>query len=378
MVKRAGIEARLAQMFMVGLPGPELGKPTEDFLAEYQPGGIIYFAHNYERPALIAELSETVQETRGRGNQAELPLFIAVDHEGGRVQRFLKPFTHFPEPAALGEIDSPKLAFMVAEVMARELRAVGVNLDFFPLCDINTRPSNPVIGRRSFGADGELVSRMASAMVRGFMANRVIACAKHFPGHGDTTVDSHFDLPKVNMPWPELMKRELKPFARVIKSRVDMIMTAHILNQALDPLYPATLSFSTITNCLRKELRYGKLVITDDLTMDAVAKHFGEEDSIALAINAGCDILLYRTEEKGRQAMDLAFKFLASGRISAEQVEAAYLRIKEVKERMLFPHRAPVMEDIGKVIGCDAHQEILRMVLDKQKPVGGPLRPEEG
>lgn len=370
MAKRSEIEYKLAQMFVLGVPGTELSPASKEFLTDYQPGGIIYFAANYETPALVAEMSETIQDTRDM--QRNLPLFISVDHEGGRVQRFRKPFTHFPEPVEIGEIGSPKLAFMVAEVMAKELRAVGVNVDYHPLADIHTRASNPVIGRRAFGMDDELVSRMASAMVRGFVANKVIACAKHFPGHGDTTVDSHFDLPKVDVPWDELMKRELKPFVRTIRSRVDMIMTAHILNHALDPIYPATLSYSTITNGLRKELRYQRLVVTDDMQMDAVAKHFGEDDMIALAINAGCDILLYRHEEKGRKAMDTAFRFLAEGRITAEQVEAAYARIKEVKERMLLPYQRPDMEGLS-IIGCEAHQEVLRMVKEKRKPSGAEL-----
>lgn len=370
MAKRTEIEAKLAQMFIVGVPGTELSPASKEFLESYQPGGIIYFAQNYETPALVAEMSDSIQDTRDR--QRNLPLFISVDHEGGRVQRFRKPFTHFPEPVEIGDIGSPKLAFLVAEVMAKELKAVGVNVDFHPLCDIHTRASNPVIGRRAFGMDDELVSRMASAMVRGFVANKVIACAKHFPGHGDTTVDSHYELPRVNEPWDKLMARELKPFVRTIRSRVDMIMTAHILNEALDPVYPATLSYSTITNGLRKELRYNRLVVTDDMQMDAVAKHFGEEDMIALAINAGCDILLYRHEEKGRKAMDIAFKFLQSGRISADQVEAAYARIKDVKERMLLPYGQVVMDGL-KTIGCEAHQEVLRMVRDKQKPGGAEL-----
>ncbi len=370
MAKRSELEQKLAQMFLVGVPGTELSPASREFLQDYQPGGIIYFAQNYETPALVAEMSGEIQGTRNRENP--LPLFISVDHEGGKVQRFRKPFTHFPEPVEIGEIGSPRLAFLVAEVMAKELKAVGVNLDYHPLCDIHTRPSNPVIGRRAFGMNDEIVSKMSSAMVRGFVANGVIACAKHFPGHGDTTVDSHYDLPKVNVPWDQLMERELKPFVRAMKSKVDMMMTAHILNEAIDPVYPATLSFSTLAQKLRKELRYNRLIITDDMQMDAVAKHFGEEDMIALAINASCDILLYRTEEKGRRAMDIAFKFLKEGRISAENVEAAYQRIKEVKERMLMPYQAPKLEDLS-IIGCEQHQEILQMVLEKKKPAGSEL-----
>lgn len=368
MAKRSELEAKLAQMFIVGVPGTELSLASAEFLRDYQPGGIIYFAQNYETPALVAEMSGAIQDTRDPARN--LPLIISVDHEGGKVQRFKKPFTHFPEPVELGEIGSPKLAFLVAEVMAKELKAVGVNLDYHPLCDIHTRASNPVIGRRAFGMEDEIVSRMASAMVRGFMANGVMACAKHFPGHGDTTVDSHFELPRVNEPWEKLMERELKPFVRAIKSKVDMIMTAHILNTALDPKYPATLSYETITNKLRKELRYQRLVITDDMQMDAVAKHFGEEEMIALAIEAGCDIVLYRHEDKGRKAMDTAFRFLAEGRIKPEQVEASYARIKEVKQRMLMPYAPPALDAL-KLIGCPEHQEVLRMVVEKRKPAGG-------
>jgi beta-N-acetylhexosaminidase len=365
--KRVGIEAKLAQMFFLGTPSPDLSKSSKQFLTDYQPGGVILFAHNYEAPALLAELCDTIQETRETARW-NLPLFLGADNEGGRVQRFGKPFTHFPEPAQLGEINSPKLAFLVAEVMAKELRAVGVNLNFHPLCDIHSRPANPVIGRRAFSSDDEVVSKMASAMVRGFIAQKVIPCVKHFPGHGDTVVDSHVDLPKLNVAWEDLMKRELKPFARVIRSRVDMIMTAHILNAALDPIYPATLSYGTVTNGLRKELRYSKLVITDDLTMDAVAASFSEEDRIALAINAGCDLLLYKSEEKGRAAMDFAFRLLASGRISPDQIEASFARIREVKERNLLPYQFPPVEEISRIVGCAAHQEVLRMVVEKRRP----------
>ena len=367
MATRSELELKLSQMFIVGVPGVELADSSREFLREYQPGGVIYFAQNYESPALVNELSENIQETRDESRN--LPLFISVDHEGGKVQRFRKPFTHFPEPVEIGDIGSPKLAFLVAEVMARELKAVGVNVDFHPLCDIHTRANNPVIGRRAFGMDDETVSRMASAMVRGFVANGVIACAKHFPGHGDTTVDSHFELPKVDVPWDKLLEREIKPFMRVIRSRVDMIMTAHILNRSLDPKYPATLSATTIQDRLRKELRYQRLVITDDMQMDAVVKNFGEEEMVALAINAGCDLLLYRHEDRGRRAMEAAFKFLAEGRITAETVEAAFARIKEVKQRVLHPYKPPPIEELG-IIGCEEHQEIFRMVAQKRKPTG--------
>ena len=186
---------------MLDVVGKELTPADIKRLQHPLVGGVILFARNFESSAQLKALTASIHAVR------QPPLLIAVDHEGGRVQRFKKPFTHFPEPAELGEINSPKLAFMVAEVMAKELKAVGVNLNFHPLCDIHTRPSNPVIGRRAFSSDDETVSKMASAMVRGFVANRLISCVKHFPGHGDTTVDSHVDLPKMNASWENLAKR---------------------------------------------------------------------------------------------------------------------------------------------------------------------------
>jgi len=360
------LEKKLTQMFIVGLPGTELDSESQDFLQKFQPGGVIFFAYNYENVALLSEMCGEIQRVKD-----SLPFFVAVDHEGGRVQRFKKPFTHFPEPVAIGEIGSPKLAFLVAEVMGRELSAVGVNLNFHPLCDIHTRLSNPVIGKRSFGGSEELVSRMASAMVRGFLASGMISCVKHFPGHGDTTVDSHFDLPIVKRSWEELKSREIKPFVKAVRSRVDMIMTAHILNPLIDEQYPATLSKKTVTELLRKELRYQRLVITDDMQMQAIEKGYGAEDAVRLAIEAGCDVLLYRDRERGRKAMEMALALLAKGKISEARVEESYVRIIEAKAK-INPRTLPI-DEAAKIIGCDAHHEILQMVLEKRKPSGKEL-----
>lgn len=353
MAKRSDIEWKLSQMFMTGIPGIEIEKPLQEFLQDYRPSGVLYFSENYESPALLNEFSAAIQ-----GTADELPFFISVDHEGGKVQRFKKPFTSFPEPWQLGLCDSPKLAFKVAEVMAKELLAVGVNLDFHPLCDILSRPNNPIIGHRAFGTDSETVEKMASAMVRGFIAGGMVSSCKHFPGHGDTILDSHKALPKVNQTWEELLKREIQPFLKCIKSRVDMVMTAHILNPQLDPDFPATLSKNTLKK-LRDELRFGRIVITDDMQMDAITKHYDQEDALIKAIDAGADILLYRDMEAGRMAMDLAFKALATGRIAKERVEESFGRISEVKNRVLKRLRPAPMDKLNSIIGCEEHKKIL-------------------
>lgn len=183
----------LGQLLITGFKGLELSDETSSFISQANIGGVILFAHNFESPAQVAELSNQIQEGRKDG----LPLFISVDHEGAKVQRFKKGFTKIPEAGLIGAANSPKLTFEIAEMMARELKAVGMNVNFNPVADINTNPKNPVIGSRSFGEDEDVVSKMATAMVRGHLTQGILPVIKHFPGHGDTSTDSHFALPKV-------------------------------------------------------------------------------------------------------------------------------------------------------------------------------------
>lgn len=354
---RGDLEKKLGQLFMVGVPGKELEPVLEQAIRKYQPGAVIYFARNYETPALLGEFSAALQDLMEEIGSP--PLFLAVDQEGGVVQNLGKPFTHFPEPAVLGDLDSPKLAFDVADVMAKELMAVGINLNFYPLADIHTRPNNPIIGRRAFGTTEEVVTRISSAIVRGFVKNGMVASVKHFPGHGDTTVDSHKILPKINQSWEQLLEREIKPFSKAIRAKVDMIMMAHILNTAIDPKYPATLSKITIEDKLRKELRFDKLIIADDLQMDAITLNYGADEAAVLAIEAGNDILIYRDFEPGIQAIEAVKKAVASGRIKPERILESHARIMEVKRRVLTPFPAVNIEMISRSIGTEAHKKVL-------------------
>lgn len=360
MPKINDVERKLSQMFMVGVPGTELVQGVDEFVREYQPGGVIFYKHNYETPALLAEFTATLQGVmKEAGN---LPMFLAVDQEGGSVQTLGKPFTHFPEAGVLGEIDSPKLAFDVADVVAKELMAVGINLNFWPLCDIHTRPNNPIIGRRAFGTEEEIVSKISSGIVRGFVKNGMVSSVKHFPGHGDTTVDSHKLLPIIEKSWDELMQREIKPFVRAIRAKVDMFMMAHIINPMIDDIYPASISFTTISQHLRNDLRFNRIVIADDMQMEAITQNFNEEDVVALAINAGCDILIYRDLDRGKKAIDIARKYLQEGRITEDRVNESFARIEEVKKRVL--NRFPItdIEKVSSIVGCDEHKEILAAV----------------
>ena len=185
--------ADLGQLFITGISGVHLNDEEREFIESEQIGGVILFSHNYESPAQLAELINSIQHLR-----KEYPLFISIDHEGGRIHQFKSGFTWFPSMGELAKLDSPKICFHAHKIMADELKTIGFNLSFSPCCDILTNKDNKVIGDRSFGNSGDVVSKFISSAIRGLQTNGILACAKHFPGHGSTSKDSHFHLPYVN------------------------------------------------------------------------------------------------------------------------------------------------------------------------------------
>jgi len=318
---------RIGELLIIGFDGKTLSDDTSAFISQARIGGVIYFTHNYETPEQIATLSNELQEARGTNH----PLWISVDQEGGRVQRFREHFTILPPAEALAIKDSPKLAYDLSQMIANELRAVGVNLNYTPVADIMTNPKNPVIGDRAYGTEDQKVTKLVTAMVRGHVTNGVQPCVKHFPGHGDTDVDSHDDLPRVNKTLDELKFLELRPFVKVFKSRCNMVMTAHILNPNIDPDYPATLSKKTLQGVLRDDIRYTKLIISDDLEMGALIKHYDPVDIPVLALNAGCDQLIYRSEDAARKGYESIRRAVEDGKILPEVIHTAADRIDEIK-----------------------------------------------
>lgn len=352
----------LGQLFIVGFNGLELSDDTTVFLSQANIGGTILFSHNYENPAQLAELTNQIQECR-----RELPLWVAVDHEGGKVQRFRKGFTNIPSAAAFGRADSPKLTFEISEVIAKELKIVGINLNFAPVLDILTNPKNVVIGNRSFGNTEEQVSKISSAVVRGYLVNKLNACVKHFPGHGDTLVDSHQGLPKVETPLEVLQSREFRPFVKAFKSRCTMVMTAHIVYNAIDPEFPATLSVKVLRELLRKNLRYSRLIISDDMEMKAITDQYGFKDAPRLAFQAGCDILIYRSEDKARHAYENVIKAMEEGSLAPEIILEAVQRVKSQKKDSIFPYHPVSVADVGQKIGTPENQALLDKIPEISK-----------
>ena len=283
----SSVRREIGQLLIGSLPGTTVTPEMRALSREFQLGGITLFTRNIEAPEQVAELSCDLQAL-----SAELPLWVAVDQEGGRVARLHAPFTAWPPMATLGRAGDEQLAYRFASALAAELKAVGVTLDYAPVLDIHTNPANPIIGDRALGEDAETVARLGAAVVRGLQAHGVAACGKHFPGHGDTSVDSHLALPIVEHPPDRIRRVESVPFREAIRNDVAFIMTAHLLVPALDEQNPATLSRTIVQELLREELGFSGVILSDDLEMKAITATISVPDAAVQAVAAGCDGVL--------------------------------------------------------------------------------------
>ena len=297
------IRAALGSIFFIGFEEKELAPATLKFIKDNNIGGFTLFKTNYQDPIQIAHLNYSLQEAVQTNNNTPPP-FICVDHEGGLVQRFREGFLKIPTAQTIASLDSAPTTFKISQFIARELSAVGVNVNFAPVADINTNPNNPVIGSRAFGSDAEAVSKHVSAFVRGHLSENVRPVLKHFPGHGDTALDSHFHLPSVETSTTTLETRELLPFKTGLKSKADLMMSSHVIIKSIDDQLPCTLSAKALQKLLRDTLHFEGLVFSDDMEMKAMTDHFGAIDAPRMALEAGVDILLYHTMDKAVPAFE--------------------------------------------------------------------------
>jgi beta-N-acetylhexosaminidase len=349
---------KIGQLFMVGFDGTAVTPDLASFIKEYKPGGVILFARNLESMEQMVALTNDLQRWSPHS-----PLLISIDQEGGRVSRLPKPFTIFPPCDLLGRCRSSELAYAAAATTAKELRAVGVNMNMAPVLDVNSNPANPVIGDRAFGTTPDLVSDLGLATVSGLQDQRVVACGKHFPGHGDTNADSHKELPVVTAPRERLEEIEFPPFRAAAVHGVATMMTAHVLYPALDDQRPATLSPAIIGRLLREEMQYDGVVLTDDLEMLAIIDHYGIEDATVRAILAGCDMpLICKDRNREVAAITALDKAVADGTISAERLEQSLNRIARLKQRFLLPYRPVVISDAKLTVGCRSHRALLHSI----------------
>ncbi len=318
------------ELFMIGFSGTEPADVPESLIRGQGVGGVILFARNLRSPGQVRRLTAHIQSL-----SPNLPLLIATDQEGGIVLRF--EATSWPGAMALGAAADPDLTRRVAAGIARELGAMGINMNLAPVLDVNVNPANPVIGVRSFGADPNLVAEHGASYIRGHHEAGVLTTAKHFPGHGDTAVDSHHALAVIPHGLERLEAVELVPFRRAIAAGVDAIMTAHVFFPAVEtePDTPATISPTALTGLLRERLGYDGLVITDCMEMKAIADGVGTVEGVVRAIAAGADmVLISHTAELQREAIRAVRAAIGDGRIPARRVEEALRRVRAARARV--------------------------------------------
>ena len=329
------INQKIGQIFMAGIPGTELDEGTEDLIRDYNLGGIILFSRNIENPIQVATLCHDIQHAASKYHGESI--FLAVDQEGGRVSRLREPFTVFPGNAAIGMDDQPlERAVEYSITTAKEMKLVGLNMNLAPVVDVQRGEPEKHLTGRIFSEDPAMVALLGRTVIRELQRNGVMAVAKHFPGLGRASVDPHFELPRIEMDMDELENINLIPFRAAIEEAVSAVMTSHAIYPALEPDRPATLSSIVLTQLLRERLGFDGLIITDDLEMGAIAKHWGVAEGALASFEAGADILLIcKAQENVLKSIDLLRRRLLTGEISFQRLEQSNERIMKARSKFL-------------------------------------------
>jgi len=343
--------ATASRFLVVGVDENGTGEigPTLDFLNEINPLGTILFARNMPDRASLTALTAALAERDPGG-------LICIDHEGGRVDRLPEPFTHFPSALQMARAADPGELRNVGRAQALELRAAGFNVNFSPVLDIHTNPDNPIIGDRAFGTTPEEVIHSALPYLQGLTEGGITGCGKHFPGHGDTSCDSHLELPYLDCPTDRLRTLEMRPFSRAIAAGVPMIMTAHVVYRGLDPDRPASLSHAIVHGWLRQRLGFRGVVVSDDLEMHAITDNGSVAEAAVEAVKAGSDIILVcKQADRVREAREGLARAIEDGRIGrAALADAERRRVRLLKRVAKLSKPVPDLE----VVGAQAHSAL--------------------
>lgn len=322
------LNQKVGQLLIVGIDGSSLTNETIAMMKQSHAGGVLLFKKNLPDLTRSAKLLNGLKRTNAANSQ--VPLFISIDQEGGKVSRLPSAFTPMPANAVIGKTGKSELAKRMGQLIARQLKLLGFNVDFAPVLDINSNPKNPVIGDRSFGSTPALVASMGIAEIEGLRGGGVVPVVKHFPGHGDTAVDSHVDLPVVRKTEKQLSAFEWDPFRKAAHAGAEAVMVAHILYPNVDAKEPASLSSTVIQGWLRQKLGFRGVVFTDDLTMGAIAKRHNVGEAAVIAVKAGADAVIIGHEYDNVQ---LAYRDLLA---SVRKGELTQARIDESVSRILM------------------------------------------
>ena len=351
------LEEKIGQMLIVYYSSSFVDDTLRSALEDVKPGGFILFKDN------ITTYDATLNFIKEIKNTSDIPMFISIDQEGGNVQRLLSlsdtSVSNIPYMNYVGNRNDSDLAYNVGKVIAEELRVFGINMDFAPVIDIWSNPNNTVIGKRSFGDNSELVSSMGLALGKGLSDNGVISVYKHFPGHGDTDVDSHYSLPVINKTKEEFLDLELVPFKNAIDNGAEVIMIGHLAVPGLTGSdIPASLSKKVITDLLRNEMGFDGLVVTDALNMGALTNYYNQEEVYVKAIDAGVDLLLMPSSS--RKAVAAIKKAVEDGILSEEQIDESVRKILKLKfEKIEKDYDIYLSKEY---LNSKEHQEVLNLI----------------
>ncbi|PLN74793.1 putative beta-N-acetylglucosaminidase [Aspergillus taichungensis] len=377
------LQTKVGQLFAVGFHGLTPSPEIKTLIHEHALGGIVLFKRNISDVAQLQTLTRALQE-EARLAGHERPLFIGIDQENGLVTRISPPIAaQMPGPMALGATYSPELAYDTGVTTGQTLQFFGINMNYAPVCDVNSEPLNPVIGVRSPGDDPEFVGRFASATARGLREQKVVPSVKHFPGHGDTAVDSHYGLPVITKSRDELGRCELVPFRRAAAEGVESVMTAHISLPAIDDSgLPATLS-PDVLNILRKDMQYDGMIITDCLEMDGIRATYGTEKGAVLSLGAGSDsIMICHTYAVQVAAIKQVCEAVQSGQVPQSRLDEAYRRVTTLKDQFLDwdtalrvqpPAHLAALNQKGAVLAKEIYARSVTLVRDTKHIL--PLSP---
>lgn len=330
-INKMSLDEKIGQMVMSGIEGYTINDSTVKLIKDYHVGGIIILGENIKSSNQLLSLVNSLKTTNLSN---KTPLFLSIDQEGGRVDRLSKEFIKLPDNKTIGNVNNSEFSYKIGQIIAEEIKSFGFNMDFAPVLDINSNPKNPVIGNRSFGANPQVVTKLGIETMKGIKSKGVISAVKHFPGHGDTSTDSHVGLPMVNHDLKRLKSFELIPFEAAIKNSVDVVMAAHILLPKIDAKYPSSMSKTIITDILRNGLKFNGVVITDDMTMGAVTKNYDIGDAAVTSVNAGCDIILVcHGYDNEVSVINSLKKAVQNGTIKEERVNESLYRILKLKSK---------------------------------------------
>ncbi len=329
-IKSMSLDEKIGQLMIIGFEGVNFNDEILGFIEDFKVGGFILFARNIVDEKQTLKLLNDIKKANSNNN---IPLFLSIDEEGGKVSRLPKTFVKLPEAMKVGNKDNKDISYEFGNILGERVKSLGFNIDFAPVLDINSDPKNPVIGNRAFGTTVAQVLDNGLEVMIGIRDIGVIPAVKHFPGHGDTDVDSHINLPKVNKTIESLKSFELIPFIEAIKKDVEMVMVAHILYPDIDEKYPATMSPRIIKEILREELCYNGVVVSDDMTMGAIVENYTLEDGVLSFIKAGGDIaLICHGKDNSEKAFEKIKEAVETGELKEEDIDNKVYRILKLKE----------------------------------------------